>query len=90
MQRRRFVLGGMGLAAAAGLRPASAQTPWDSDEGAPFDVSMVRQVARQLAQSPFKAPNDSLPAELKDAVRHSLHEEIDDRLVACQGVTQHL
>ncbi len=44
----------------------AAKTPWDADQGAAFDGSMVRQLARELAQSPYKAPNDPLPPELKD------------------------
>lgn len=66
MHRRDFVIGGLGSAAMAAFGAVVAKTPWDADEGAPFEGSMVRQLARQLAQSPYKAPNDPLPAELKD------------------------
>jgi glucans biosynthesis protein len=47
--------------------PASfAKAPWDTDEGAPFDGSMVRQLARERAQSPYQPPDTALPALLKD------------------------
>jgi periplasmic glucans biosynthesis protein len=65
MQRRGFLLGGLALAA-AGSPMAIAQSPWDSAEGAPFDVSMVRQVARKLAEAPYRAPDEALPPELRD------------------------
>ena len=66
MQRRDFIIGTLGLAAAAPFGGAAAKTVWDSDDGAPFDGSMVRRLARELAEAPFKPPNDPLPAELKD------------------------
>lgn len=65
MHRRNFIIGGFGLVASAGLG-AAGKLPWDADEGAAFDGSMVRQLARELAQTPHSAPNDPLPAELKD------------------------
>jgi glucans biosynthesis protein len=34
--------------------------------GTPFDGSTVRNLARQLALQPYKAPDDSLPAPFKD------------------------
>lgn len=66
MDRREFVIGTLGLAAAARFGVLSAKVPWDAEEGAAFDGSMVRELARQLAQSAYKAPNDPLPPELKD------------------------
>jgi periplasmic glucans biosynthesis protein len=41
------------------LAPATAQ-------GAPFDRSFVRQMARDTASKPFKAPDNKLPDNLKD------------------------
>jgi glucans biosynthesis protein len=32
----------------------------------PFEASVVRDMARQMAQQPYKAPDSTLPAELKD------------------------
>jgi glucans biosynthesis protein len=66
LQRRDFIIGTLGVAAAARLGVAEARTAWDSDEGAPFDGSMVRQLARQLSEAPYKPLNDPLPAELKE------------------------
>ena len=66
MHRREFVIGGLGLAASTSLGVAWAKRPWDSAGGAAFDGSMVRQLARELAQSAFSATNEQLPPELKD------------------------
>ncbi|MFP5404773.1 MAG: glucan biosynthesis protein [Gammaproteobacteria bacterium] len=66
MNRREFVIGSLGLVAMARFGLVAGKTPWDAEQGAPFDGSMVRQLARELAQSPYKAPNDPLPPELKD------------------------
>lgn len=66
MQRRGFVIAGLGLAALARAGLAGAAWPWEADDGAPFDGWMVRQLARELAQAPFKAPDDPLPPELKN------------------------
>lgn len=66
MQRRDFIIGGVGLAATTGLGVAWAKLPWDTAGGAAFDGSMVRQLARELAQSAFSATNEQLPLELKD------------------------
>src|SRR5690606_2619444 len=52
LQRRHFVMGGLGLAAMTQLPRSFAKAPWDADEGAPFDGSMVRQLARERAQAP--------------------------------------
>ena len=41
------------------MTPANAQS-------APFDRSVVRQAARDLAAKPFKAPDSKLPDNLKD------------------------
>jgi glucans biosynthesis protein len=69
LRRREFLVGSVGLAAWA--LPGGWAGAWaaekrpEADEGTPFDGSTVRQLARQLAQSPYKAPNDPLPDELK-------------------------
>ena len=69
MQRREFLVGSIGLAAWAGLGAWAAEKRPETDEGTPFDGSTVRQLARQLSQSPYKAPNDPLPDELKRGER---------------------
>jgi glucans biosynthesis protein len=56
----------VGLSALGGLRAAAAKTPWDAENGAAFDPGMVRELARQLAQSSYKAPDNPLPSQLKD------------------------
>ncbi len=72
MQRREFIIGGAGLAALAGVGALAAdsrptQTASGAAEGGTaFDGSTVRQLARQLAQQPYKAPGNALPDELKD------------------------
>jgi periplasmic glucans biosynthesis protein len=63
---RVLIIGALALLALAGIRMAEAKSPWDSEEGAAFDGTMVRELARQLAQAPYKAPNDPLPSEYKD------------------------
>lgn len=66
MQRREFLIGVAGLAASAGLGALAAENRADANDGTPFDGSTVRQLARQLSQSPYKAPNDPLPDALKN------------------------
>jgi glucans biosynthesis protein len=65
LRRRDFIIAGL-AAAAAGLRTARAKAPWDAEGGAPFDATMVRQLARELAQASYKAPDNQLPSELKE------------------------
>ena len=67
LNRRSFIIaaGAPFLARATG-RVALAQRAPDADGGSPFDAAAVRQVARDLAQKPFKAPDDKLPDNLKD------------------------
>ena len=64
MNRRRF------LQAAASLPLASAVTGGSirpaRAEAAPFDRSLVRQLARDAAAKPYKAPDTKLPDSLKD------------------------
>jgi glucans biosynthesis protein len=49
----------MSLASRDLLRPVHA-------EAVPFNASVVRQIARDAANKPFKAPDDKLPDNLKD------------------------
>ncbi len=65
MQRREFLVGSVGLAAWTGIGPWAAETAPQARDDTPFDGSTVRQLARKLSQSPYKAPNDPLPDELK-------------------------
>ena len=60
MLRRTF------LTATAAL-PLVTRTASAADAGpTPFDGATVRNLARQLAQQPYKAPNSTLPAPFKD------------------------
>jgi len=52
------------LAGAAGRLAGPARAA--PDAGSPFDPSVVRQLARDLAQKPFKPPDTTLPDNLKD------------------------
>lgn len=55
------------LGAASRTAPVTlAQAAAASDEGTPFDAAAVRQLARDLAQKPFKPPDNKLPDNLKD------------------------
>lgn len=65
MQRREFLVRSVGLAAVVAAGPVGAKTE-SRAEGVRFDGSAVRQMARQLAQSAYKAPNDPLPAGFAD------------------------
>jgi periplasmic glucans biosynthesis protein len=59
LNRRDFLQGSAALPLAGFMTPANAQS-------APFDRSVVRQAARDLAAKPFKAPDSKLPDNLKD------------------------
>lgn len=50
-------------AAPAPNGPAPART---DDTGTPFDAGTVRNLARQMAQQPYKAPDSTLPDALKN------------------------
>lgn len=63
MNRRRF------LQAAATLPLASTAgglSSWAQAQAGPFDRSIVRQLARETASKPYKAPETKLPDNLKD------------------------
>lgn len=66
MQRREFLVGAVGLTAWAGLAAWAAGNRTAASDGTPFDGSTVRQLARQLSRSSYKAPNDPLPDTLKN------------------------
>lgn len=40
--------------------------PWDAEDGTAFDPTLVRQLARDLAQASYKAPNEPLPGPFKE------------------------
>ncbi len=65
MQRREFLVRSVGIAAVAACGAAVAKTEVAAD-GVRFDATAVRQMARELAQSPYKAPNDPLPSGFAD------------------------
>lgn len=67
MKRREFLVAGVGVAALAGFGAIGAQPgpgPAAAAEGLPFDGSTVRELARQRAQTPYKAPDSTLPDAL--------------------------
>jgi len=43
------------------------QTAHADDAGVPFDAATVRNLARELAQHPYKAPDATLPDSLKNS-----------------------
>src|SRR5579872_3195811 len=61
MRRRELLLGSAVLSVAAAL---GSQTPVHAEDGTPFDGATVRNLARNLAQQPYKAPDTSLPDDL--------------------------
>lgn len=65
MRRRDLLLAGVVLPFAGTLAPAAAAAP-KPDEATPFDAGSIRQLARELAQKPYKPPDSSLPDNLKD------------------------
>ena len=82
MNRRRFLQAAASLPLAfsvAGgiISPAQA-------ESSPFDRSIVRQMARDTAAKPFKAPDTKLPDNLKnldyDHYRGNIARTIEDRI----------
>jgi glucans biosynthesis protein len=61
MRRRDILLQSAVLPVVAALGPTAR-----ADESLPFDTSTVRTMARELAQHPWQAPNETLPPSLKD------------------------
>jgi glucans biosynthesis protein len=71
MNRRDFIASAtlpviLGAATRLGSSASAAQAAPASEEGTPFDPSSVRQLARDLAQKPFKPPDTKLPDNLKN------------------------
>ncbi len=69
LHRRGLLRGGASLPVATwSLAPwfGQADAAPAATAPTPFDASTVRQMARQLAQQPYKAPDSTLPPELKD------------------------
>lgn len=67
MHRRDVVLAGLTLPFLGPLALAPRATlAAEEKQPAPFDPQMVRQLARELAQKAYKAPDASLPPPLKD------------------------
>jgi glucans biosynthesis protein len=65
MHRRSFIIGGLGLVAPHAFGADTPKPPVDPTTGTAFESSMVRQIARERSQTPYKAPSDSLPEGLK-------------------------
>jgi glucans biosynthesis protein len=67
LDRRCFIAGSAAalpiLANAWSMGSAQAQTPPNTG---PFNANLVRELARKLAESPFRQPDRSLPDELRD------------------------
>ncbi len=61
MRRRELLLGSAILSVAAALGPVA---PARADDATPFDSATVRNLARNLAQQPYKAPDSPLPDDL--------------------------
>jgi glucans biosynthesis protein len=62
LDRRRFLQ----TAAALPLCAAAGATVHAKAEAVPFDRSIVRQLAREAAKKPYKAPDSKLPDNLKN------------------------
>ena len=65
MDRRRFLAGSAAALSIIGHSTTSA-TAAPAAQGEPFDATVVRVMARELAAKPFKVPDKSLPDELKN------------------------
>ena len=63
MNRRRFLQAAAALPLASTARSLIAPA---QAEATPFDRSIVRQLARDAANKPYKAPDTKLPDNLKD------------------------
>lgn len=65
MNRRRFLAGSVAALSTFG-QSANAAPAAPKVQGQPFDATVVRAMARALAQKPFKAPDKSMPDSLKN------------------------
>lgn len=67
MRRRDLLAASLTLPfAGRPLYDAMVGAAYAQDKGAPFEAQSVRALARELAQKPYKAPDDKLPDPLKD------------------------
>jgi glucans biosynthesis protein len=68
VRRRDVVLAGLTLPflGPLGSAPTTGMAATANEEATPFDPGIVRQLARELALKDYKAPDTSLPSELKD------------------------
>ena len=67
MRRRDLLAASLALPfAGRPLYDAMVGAAYAQDKGAPFEAQSVRVLARELAQKPYKAPDDKLPDPLKD------------------------
>ena len=67
MRRRDLLAASLALPfAGRPLYDAMVGAAYAQDKGAPFEAQSVRALARELAQKPYKAPDDKLPDPLKD------------------------
>ena len=67
MRRRDLLLGAVALPAVSSLAWQFAQSAVaQTGDAVPFAASQVRQMARDLASKPFKAPDTGLPEHLSD------------------------
>ncbi|MDB5635002.1 MAG: Periplasmic glucan biosynthesis protein MdoG [Tardiphaga sp.] len=65
LSRRSLVMGAAAMPALIGIRTQQAAAA-DSGDSTPFNPSVIRQLARDLAQKSFKAPDRSFPDTLKN------------------------
>jgi periplasmic glucans biosynthesis protein len=65
LDRRRFLAGSAASLSTLGMSANSAAAA-SPEEDRPFDATVVRAMARTLAQKPFKVPDKSMPGSLKD------------------------
>ncbi len=76
MRRRDLLLGAAALPFVSGLAYQLAQIPLaQTGDAVPFAASQVRQMARDLAAKPYKAPDTSLPENLRD-MPYDLYRDI--------------
>jgi glucans biosynthesis protein len=68
LHRRDVILGGLALPLLGRFppEPRASLAAAATDKPAPFEPTMVRQLARDLAQKDYQAPDTSLPSELKE------------------------